>query len=187
MAVQTRARHTARWIAVAVGIVFVAFAVVFAVVLQERPASGMPRLVQEHGPAPEFETTTLDGSSLSSADLEGKSYVVNVWNTWCLPCQEEEPALREFYERHEDDPDFAMIGLVREDERGPVQDIVDEGRVTWPVVFDEELLTAFGTTGQPETYVISPDGVAVCGRLGASTVDELETWLDAARTGKMCT
>ena len=46
---------------------------------------------------------------------------------------------------------------------------------------------SFGTTGQPETYVIAPDGVAVCGNLGASTQAELDTWLQAARDGQECT
>ncbi len=47
--------------------------------------------------------------------------------------------------------------------------------------------SSFGTTGQPETYVIAPDGVAVCGDLGASTQAELDTWLQAARAGQECT
>jgi len=45
---------------------------------------------------------------------------------------------------------------------------------------------SFGTTGQPETYVIAPDGVAVCGNLGPSTQTELDQWLQAARSGQEC-
>ena len=45
----------------------------------------------------------------------------------------------------------------------------------------------FGTTGQPETYVISPTGVAVCGALGPATQAELDIWLQAARDGQECT
>ena len=46
---------------------------------------------------------------------------------------------------------------------------------------------SFGTTGQPETYVIAPDGVAVCGTIGQSTQAALDAWLQAARTGQECT
>jgi len=180
----TRTRHTARWIAVAVGVFVVAFGVVLAT--QHRTEASVPRLVQQSGDAPTFSAKALDGSTVSSAKLAGKTYVVNVWNTWCIPCQQEEPALREFYARHKSDPDFAMVGLVRDDDHGPVQAAVTDGRVQWPVVFDDRLLTQFGTTGQPETYVISPKGVAVCGRIGASSLDELESWLDVARAGGTC-
>ena len=43
----------------------------------------------------------------------------------------------------------------------------------------------FGTTGQPETYVIAPDGVAVCGSARAGRPQaELDAWLQAARSGR---
>ena len=181
----TRTRHTARWSALAVGVVLVALGVVLAV--QHRTEASVPRLVQEHGVAPTFATKTLDGKPIESRALKGKTYVVNVWNTWCIPCRDEESALRTFYARHASDGDFAMIGLVRDDSKAPVRSYVTNKNVTWPVVFDDRLLTAFGTTGQPETYVVSPDGVAVCGRLGATTLDELESWLQVARAGGTCT
>jgi thiol-disulfide isomerase/thioredoxin len=178
-------RYTARWIALGVAVVLVAFGVVLAV--QHRSEASVPRLVQEQASVPEFDTKAIDGTRLSSDALQGKTYLVNVWNTWCLPCRQEEPALRAFYERHKSEPDFAMVGLVRDDNESAVNAYVDEEGVTWPIVFDDRLLTRFGTTGQPESYLISPDGVAVCGRIGATSFDELESWLAVARSGGTCT
>ena len=180
----TRGRHPARWTALGVGVVLVAFGVVLAV--QHRTEASVPRLVQDHGVAPTFTTKTLDGKPIDSRTLKGKTYVVNVWNTWCIPCRDEASALRTFYARHASEPDFAMIGLVRDDSTAPVRSYVASKKVTWPVVFDDRLLTEFGTTGQPETYVVSPSGVAVCGRLGATTLTELEAWLQVARSGSAC-
>jgi thiol-disulfide isomerase/thioredoxin len=177
-------RNSVRWISLAVVIVFMAFVVVLA--MQHRSEASVPHLVQEQARVPKFDTTALDGTRLDSEALKGKTYLVNVWNTWCLPCQQEEPELRAFYERHKSEPDFQMLGLVRDDNKGAVKSYVDDGRVTWPVVFDDRLLTRFGTTGQPESYVISPDGIAVCGRIGPTTLEELEAWLTAARTGGTC-
>ena len=97
----TRTRHTARWSALAVGVVLVALGVVLAV--QHRTEASVPRLVQEHGVAPTFATKTLDGKPIESRALKGKTYVVNVWNTWCIPCRDEESALRTFYARHASD------------------------------------------------------------------------------------
>jgi cytochrome c biogenesis protein CcmG/thiol:disulfide interchange protein DsbE len=178
-------RHSVRWIALGIGIVIIAVGVVLAT--QHRSEASVPHLVQEHAKVPDFTTTALDGTRFDNETLEGKTYLVNVWNTWCLPCQQEEPALRAFYERHKSEPDFAMLGLVRDDNQAAVQAYVDDDRVTWPVVFDDRMLTRFGTTGQPESYVISPDGIAVCGRIGATTLDELESWLAVARSGGRCT
>ena len=179
-------RLRARWIALAVGVVLVALGVVFAV--QHRSEPSVPRLVQEHAAAPAFTVKTLDGTTLDSTSLRGKTYVVNFFNSWCIPCQQEEPALKAFYAEHKGEADFAMVGIVHDDETSAVRSYVGTQRINWPVGLDPNGTAAlsFGTTGQPETYVIAPDGVAVCGVLGASTQAELNVWLQAARNGQRC-
>ncbi len=177
----------ARWIALMVAAVLVAFGVVLAV--QHRTEASVPRLVQEHRVAPNFKLTTLDGKTITSDQLRGKTYVVNFFNSWCIPCQQEAPALRTFYDEHKNEADFAMIGVVRDDEEQAVRSFVHDGGVAYPVALTGASQTAldFGTTGQPETYVIAPDGVAACGQLGPSTLQQLDTWLAGARAGKVCT
>lgn len=179
-------RHRARWIALVVAVVLVGFGVVLAV--QHRSEPSVPRLVQEHKVAPTFDLTALTGGRVGSSSLAGKTYVVNFWNSWCLPCRQERPALERFYATHRREPDFAMVGIVRDDERGPILDYVASNAIAWPVAMDPSGTAglAFGTTGQPETYVISPDGVAACGSIGPVTDADLEAWLRIARAGEMC-
>jgi cytochrome c biogenesis protein CcmG/thiol:disulfide interchange protein DsbE len=180
-------RHRVRWIAAAVGAVLLAFGVVLAV--QHRSEPSIPRLVQEHASAPVFKLDGLDGKAISSEKLKGKTYVVNFFNSWCLPCQQEEPALKAFYDEHKGEADFAMVGIIIDDDAATMRDYVRGNGIAWPVGVDPNggASLSFGTTGQPETYVIAPDGVAVCGNLGASTQAELDVWLQAARNGQQCT
>ena len=105
-------RHRIRWIALTVAFVLVAFGVVLAV--QHRTEPSTPRLVQAHDPAPTFSLTAIDDRPVASAQLLGKTYVVNFWNSWCIPCRQEEPALKSFYAAHRADADFAMVGIVRD-------------------------------------------------------------------------
>ncbi len=179
-------RLRARWIALMVGAVLVAFGVVLAV--QHRNEPSVPRLVQEHARVPDFSVTSLDGKKIDAASLRGKTYVVNFFNSWCIPCHQEAPALQAFYDAHKGERDFEMIGIVRQDEASAVRDYVAAEKVTWPVAFRgaEQASLDFGTVGQPETFVVSSDGVMVCGASGPSTEAALETWLRAARTGKQC-
>ena len=62
--------------------------------------------------APTFDLPDLSGGRVTLADIAGKSAIVNFWNSWCIPCLEEAPALKKFYAAHKDDSDFAMIGIV---------------------------------------------------------------------------
>ncbi len=176
-----------RWIALGIALALVAFGVVLAV--QHRSEPSIPRLVQEHAAAPAFTVTTLDGKKLSSASLRGKTYVVNFFNSWCIPCQQETPALKAFYAEHKNEADFAMVGVVHDDETSAVRAYARAEQLSWPIGLDPNVAVAlsYGTTGQPETYVIAPDGVAVCGTLGPSTQAELDRWLNAARNGQECT
>ena len=171
----------ARWIALMVGVVLVAFGVVLAV--QHRDEPSVPRLVQEHAVVPAFSVTTLDGTKVDAASLRGKTYVVNFWNSWCIPCQEEHQALADFYGRHAGDPGFAMVGIVRDDTDDAVRRYVASEGVPYPVALDPGARAAleFGTRGQPETYAISPDGVISGTRFGPSSVSNLEQLLAAAR------
>jgi cytochrome c biogenesis protein CcmG/thiol:disulfide interchange protein DsbE len=180
-----------RWIALAVGVVVVAFVVVFAVqVGRSTNEPSLPRLVLEHAHVPDFTVQGLgDGKAISSKQLQGKTYVVNFFNSWCIPCLQEAPALKSFYAEHKSEADFAMVGIIIDDTTATMRGYVRDAGIAWPVAVDPRggASLGFGTTGQPETYVISPDGVAVCGNLGASTVAELDSWLTAARNGRECT
>jgi len=180
-------RHPIRWIALGVAIVVVAFTVVLA--LNHRSEPSVPRLVQEHGSAPDFTLKTLDGKTISTSALKNKTYVVNFFNSWCIPCQQEAPALKAFYQEHKNEADFAMVGIIIDDDASTMRNYVSKQKIDWPVAVDPQGSTSlgFGTTGQPETYVIAPDGVAVCGTLGTSTQQVLDIWLQAARNGQECT
>ena len=39
---------------------------------------------------------------------------MNFWNEWCIPCLQELPALKAFWEAHANDGDVAMVGVVHD-------------------------------------------------------------------------
>ena len=45
--------------------------------------------------APPFTVTTIDGNHVSMDDLQGKVVLVDFWATWCAPCREALPSIRE--------------------------------------------------------------------------------------------
>ena len=181
-------KHPARIVALAVALVVVVLGVVLALNVGNDPEQDAKQSHLVGKAAPAFDLPNLSGGRVTLADVAGKATIVNFWNSWCIPCRQEESALQSFYAAHRREPDFAMVGIVRDDEPSPVRSYVAANNVKWPIAFDPDGRAAlgFGTTGQPETYVISPGGVAACGTLGPVTAAELEAWLQAARVGGAC-
>lgn len=187
-------RLRARWAALVVAVVVAGFGVVLATQVSSSPTyRGGPILGK---PAPAFELTDISAGARAAgsvagsapvirlADLAGKTVVLNFWNTWCVPCEEERPALEEFHARHADDPDVVLVGVVRDDTEQAVRAYVEKHRIGWRIGWGGRLPQAaidYGTTGQPETFVISPSGIVVGKQLSEVTVANLEEMLAAGR------
>jgi cytochrome c biogenesis protein CcmG/thiol:disulfide interchange protein DsbE len=134
-------------------------------------------------PAPATTLPLMGGGTLRLDELRGQAVVVNFWNSWCQPCRQEAPSLARFYAQHARDKHFAMVGIVIDDSPAAARRYVQARRIPWQIAFDPDSRAAldFGTTGQPETYAISPDGVIVAKRSGPATVNDLTRMLAMAR------
>jgi cytochrome c biogenesis protein CcmG/thiol:disulfide interchange protein DsbE len=178
-----RKKHTLRWISLGVGALLVAFAVLLASQVHNDPSFGGGRLLDKAVPQFDLPSLTPGGARVSSAGLEGKVFLVNFWNSWCIPCQEEHSALAQFYAEHKHDSDFEMIGIVRDDTASAARKSVEQNKDGWTFVTDPQGQASidFGTTGQPETYMIDANGVVVGVQRSPVSVANLDEMLDVAR------
>lgn len=174
-------RLSARRAAWGVAVVVLVLGIAFALRVGDDPAAHRPTQLGRVAPA--IDAPTLAGDRVTTASLAGRSVLVNFWNSWCIPCRQELPALAEFHRRHGDDPDVVMVGVVRDDTEGAVRDYVRAEGIDWTVALDPDGRAAldWGTTGQPETYMVAPDGRVVGLQLGPVGVDDLEAMLARAR------
>jgi cytochrome c biogenesis protein CcmG, thiol:disulfide interchange protein DsbE len=123
-------------------------------------------------PAASNELPRLEGSGTSSiADFEGRWLLVNVWASWCDPCREESPALERFYRAHRG-RDFTIVGLDSNDLSDDGLRFVNRYGITYPQLHDgsgDFATDDLGTTGVPESFLISPSGRLVLHSLGPVT------------------
>ena len=64
---------------------------------------------------PEFSVRMLDGTTLTSAELEGKVVLVNFWATWCPPCRKEFTRLQKDIVDRFEGKDFVLLPVSIED------------------------------------------------------------------------
>jgi cytochrome c biogenesis protein CcmG/thiol:disulfide interchange protein DsbE len=137
---------------------FVAPALAFVALL----GAGLARRPGPPGPgdtAPAFEAPLLRGrGTLALSDLVGRPVVLNFWASWCVPCEDEAPLLQAAHERYKDE--VAFVGINIRDARSDALAFVERFGITFPSVRDEglQIYSAYGLTGQPETFFIASDG-----------------------------
>ena len=175
--------HFVRNVACAVGAVVLALSVVLALEVHTDPLTDSKKSHLVGARAPSFDLPTLNGARVRSSELVGKTVIVNFWNSWCIPCRQEHPALVQFYREHASEPGFVMIGIVRDDTEAAIRSYVAAEGVPYTVAFDPGGKAAldFGTRGQPETYAIAPDGFIVASNWGPSSVANLDEMLRATQ------
>jgi cytochrome c biogenesis protein CcmG, thiol:disulfide interchange protein DsbE len=137
-------------------IVLPAVAFVVVIALATLGKAGAPR---PGDPAPDFRAPLLEGGGkLALSDLAGKPVVLNFWASWCEPCRDEAPMLKEAFERYGDR--VAFVGVNIKDARTEALAFDEEFDLAYPDVRDEggRIYSAYGLTGQPETFFIGADG-----------------------------
>src|SRR5260370_4994019 len=126
-------RHAARWAALGVGVAVAVLGVVLATQVGTNPqaATQQSQLVGKRAPA--FSVRGFDGQTLSTQSLAGKPVLVNFWNSWCVPCQQELPSLRQFAARHAGDSSYVLLGVVRDDTTDAARQYASAEGMTWPL------------------------------------------------------
>jgi thiol-disulfide isomerase/thioredoxin len=109
---------------------------------------------------PAFELADLSGKTWKLATLEGKSVLINIWATWCGPCNTELPHLQKLYETVKDRPGLQILTLNIDEDLGLVEPFMKEKGYTFPVMpafsFVTTLLDGFAI---PQNWIIDPQGV----------------------------
>ena len=125
-----------------------------------RPAQDNP-LQTLNRPAPDFTLPLYGGGALHLAALRGKTVMINFWWSGCVPCQDEAPLLERQW-RAWKDKGVVFIGIDEIDDprSAAPRDFLRRYDITYPNVWDTSYIAIdYGTTGQPESFFITPRGV----------------------------
>jgi peroxiredoxin len=131
--------------------------------------------------APGFTLTTLDGETISLAELRGKNVLINYWATWCPPCLNELIALENVQKQYEGQ-DFVVITIngIEQDNLGDVQATVEEYGITYPVLLDENesFWDDYRILFLPTSVYINEQGIIRFIKFGEQSEAEFSTMVD---------
>jgi cytochrome c biogenesis protein CcmG/thiol:disulfide interchange protein DsbE len=122
--------------------------------------------------APEFTLPSLHDANypVAAKDLLGKTWVLNVWGTWCGGCRDEHDTLLAIARTGV----VPLIGLNwKDDDTAALEWLQRLGNPYAVVASDPEGRVAidWGVYGAPETFLIGPDGKVLFKHIAPMTPD----------------
>ena len=111
--------------------------------------------------APDFSLTTADGEYISSEDLLGKVVLLDFWGTWCPPCIDSVPALRDLQKRFGKEPLFKMIGVSSDSDDIKWRAFTEKHQMAWTQYLDRDrnIQRAFDVRAFPTYILIDAEGI----------------------------
>ncbi|HSQ70247.1 MAG TPA: DsbE family thiol:disulfide interchange protein [Steroidobacteraceae bacterium] len=138
--------------------------------------------------APEFTLPSLQDPAytVSSKELGGRPWLLNVWGTWCGGCRQEHDVLLQIARQNT----VPLVGLNwKDDDSAAKKWLRDLGNPYAVVAVDHEGRTAvdWGVYGAPETFLIGSDGTVLYKHIAPMTMEiwrtEFLPRIEASRPG----
>lgn len=119
----------------------------------------------------------LDGKDVRLSDLKGKVVVLNFYASWCGPCNQEFPHLKELVAKHKDE--LVVIGFDKEaDHKVEIEHARKQG-LTWPIVLGSDRINEALLVGAfPTNYFLDREGKLVLREVGFDGPEKLAATIE---------
>jgi len=110
--------------------------------------------------APDFNFVTKENQRINNATLRGKVVLLDFWGTWCPPCRESVPTIKNVKKKFAG-KGFELVGISSDDDEDVWRTFVESKQMDWHEYIDlsGDVLQAFNIDSFPTYVVVDKDGV----------------------------
>lgn len=135
----------------------------------------LQKIPQEGMAAPSFSVRTLDGKTVSFANLKGKVVVLNFWFIGCPVCRAHKPMLNELQAKFAGNGNVVFLAMTGDMEREVRKYLAKESFSYIQAADAKDALEKFVFSGYPKNIVISRTGEIVYWRSAVTAWDKFES------------
>jgi len=117
--------------------------------------------------------------------MDGKALLINVWATWCGPCQAELPRLQRLYDSLKNRTDVQILTFNVDEDPGLIDPFLKEHGYRFPVLLAGTFASDLGAEGIPQNWIVGPTGSWEWKQLGSGAdgwEEDIVKKLDSLRT-----
>jgi len=112
-------------------------------------------------------------NSLSIEEINTEFVILNLWASWCIPCQNEVDELLKISEQS----NITVIGILVDDSASNGREFIKNNKITYKNILEEEesdiVLSQFSWTGIPTTLVLDRNLLILHTLNGEITANEI--------------
>lgn len=125
-------------------------------------------------PAPDFSFPTPEGKNIALKDYRGKLVVVDFWASWCGPCRQEIPHMKEVYAKYKS-KGVEVLGVSIDKKDTDWKKALSEEKMPWPQICapgaGKDLMKEYQFSGIPYIILVGKDGKILAKGLRGTQVD----------------
>lgn len=134
-------------------LLFVAVFLFSSIIISAQQSDNNQYLVKIGDYAPDFEMSLPSGETVKLSSLKGKVVMLQFTASWCGVCHKEMPHIeKEIWQKHKNNPDFALYGIDRDEPAATVQAFITKTGVTYPIGLDPNA-NIFGLYAEKEAGI----------------------------------
>lgn len=111
--------------------------------------------------APDFVLQDMQGETIRLSELQGQPVLLNLWASWCPPCQAEMPAMQKVHEEYADEGFVILaVNTTFQDDRTSAENFVTSRGLTFPILFDLDgsVSQRYQVRSMPTSFFIDREG-----------------------------
>jgi thiol-disulfide isomerase/thioredoxin len=113
-----------------------------------------------------FVLTSAEGKQFNFEQLKGKYVWIDFWASWCGPCKQAFPYMRELYSKYKG-KNLEILAISADSNKEPWLEAVKEFNNPWPQVWDNKnVANQFAVSAFPTSFLIGPDGTILIKEVG---------------------
>ncbi|UKJ07646.1 TlpA disulfide reductase family protein [Solitalea lacus] len=124
--------------------------------------------------APDFAYPDLNGKKWGPKDFKGKYVIVDFWASWCGPCRQEIPHLKEVYKKYKD-KGLEILAVSVDAQPEKWKKAMDEEKMAWPQINAQDskpVMSSYLFSGIPYLVLLDKEGRIIEKNLRGESLDK---------------